>query len=500
MIHELRVGGFKGFGRTRAVPLAPITLVYGPNSSGKSALLQAMSLLSQSLPESAAEVKPSQPLTFRGPQADLGDFQNAVYRHSRSQSIKLGLTHDFRTRDQSETLRPGWAHLVPPESPRATFDATVRSRREGDFLAGLDWGTEGVDGRRARFRRTGPSGEVTPGCVYVLGGPALRSLVTELLQRLARQTDPQRGRRRKAEPFALPSSKEAYDAIRRTPISLFGFLPEQIHAGSSGLASISSGESPWRRLDTEAGFAGLGGFTLAREIEALMRAQLLATRDALASLRSLGPLREAPRRIELSSMPSSDFVGARGEQTSSILYRDTDLRSRVNEWLRRLEIPYDVRVERLTPRGLATVGEILTLQLNDRRTEVAVSSQDVGFGISQVLPVVTQLLTEGAATVLIEQPEIHLHPRLQANLGDLFLEAASSGTQVIAETHSESLLLRMQRRIREGSADPAQIKVVYVGVADGVGSYTMEIPLDQSGEFTEEWPGGFFEERLDELF
>ena len=74
------------------------------------------------------------------------------------------------------------------------------------------------------------------------------------------------------------------------------------------------------------------------------------------------------------------------------------------------------------------------------------------------------------------------------------------GTNFIVETHSESLMLRIQRMIRVGQLSPADISVIYVEPnVDGSG-YPQELRLDEDGEFVDEWPSGFFEERFDEVF
>ena len=139
----------------------------------------------------------------------------------------------------------------------------------------------------------------------------------------------------------------------------------------------------------------------------------------------------------------------------------------------------------------------MALELTDTRTGARVSPADVGFGISQVLPVVTQLLLGGEQTLLIEQPEIHLHPRLQARLGTLFASAIANGAQIVAETHSELLILRIQKLIAEGALDSRAVQVLYVG-ADSDGSWIRTLQIGEDGHFQDEWPHGFFEERYDE--
>ena len=111
----------------------------------------------------------------------------------------------------------------------------------------------------------------------------------------------------------------------------------------------------------------------------------------------------------------------------------------------------------------------------------------------------------------MEQPEIHLHPALQAELGDVFIESALGPRKntFILETHSEHLILRLLRRIRETSngelvkgacaISPQDVAVLYV-VPDKGGSVITEIPIRQDGEFITNWPDGFFPERAEELF
>lgn len=156
-------------------------------------------------------------------------------------------------------------------------------------------------------------------------------------------------------------------------------------------------------------------------------------------------------------------------------------------------------------------GEALQdLVLIDKRSGTPVSHRDVGIGVSQVLPVLVSAYAWKDSLLAIEQPEIHLHPALQAELGDVFVGSAlDGGNTFLIETHSEHLLLRIMRRIRETSSGdlppgvpavrPEDVTVLFVE-PDGPKSIVREMPLNERGELVKAWPGGFFEEGLREIF
>lgn len=150
------------------------------------------------------------------------------------------------------------------------------------------------------------------------------------------------------------------------------------------------------------------------------------------------------------------------------------------------------------------------LVLHDLKNHVAVSTRDVGVGISQLIPVIVHALAEKGATIAVEQPELHLHPALQAKLGDLLIESAiRRGNTLVLETHSEHLILRVLRRIRETTRNklpdgvcpinPQDVAVLYVQPSEH-GSAIQELRIDEHGRFRDNWPQGFFEDRLDEMF
>ena len=155
--------------------------------------------------------------------------------------------------------------------------------------------------------------------------------------------------------------------------------------------------------------------------------------------------------------------------------------------------------------------DLQDLVLIDKNKKTPVSHRDVGIGISQVLPVLVSAYASKNKLLAIEQPEIHLHPALQAELGDVFLESAlgGDGNTFLIETHSEHLLLRIMRRMRETSTGelpdgmpevrPEDVMVLFVE-PDGPQSIVREMPLNERGELVKAWPGGFFEEGLREIF
>ena len=110
----------------------------------------------------------------------------------------------------------------------------------------------------------------------------------------------------------------------------------------------------------------------------------------------------------------------------------------------------------------------------------------------------------------VEQPELHVHPAVQVALGDVFIDAISKSERImLIETHSEHLLLRIMRRMRETATEtvpdghpavtPEAVIILFVEL-DGPRSIVREMPLNERGELVKAWPGGFFEEDLGEIF
>ena len=218
----------------------------------------------------------------------------------------------------------------------------------------------------------------------------------------------------------------------------------------------------------------------------------------------IGPLRSAPERLYRLSSSESDAIRIQGEFSANVLYRNLGIRRRVNYWFdaRRLDIPYHLDVIRLGEASLA--GEFITIALTDKAgTQVTLA--DVGYGINQLLPIIIEgIASEEGSIICVEQPEIHLHPRLQANIADLMIDTIADERgkrkQWIVETHSELLILRLQRRIREGKIKPEDISVLYVDPNDESteGSAIKVLRLGEDSYFKDPWPDGFFDDGLKE--
>ncbi len=143
-------------------------------------------------------------------------------------------------------------------------------------------------------------------------------------------------------------------------------------------------------------------------------------------------------------------------------------------------------------------------------TPNAISPSNMGIGFSQMMPLVASAFGSENSLIAIEQPELHVHPALQTELADLFIQSAKErGNRFLIETHSEHLILRILRRIRETTRNSLpkgknpikaeDVAILYVQPGEN-GSTVQELRIDEQGRFVDNWPQGFFEERLDEMF
>jgi hypothetical protein len=263
-------------------------------------------------------------------------------------------------------------------------------------------------------------------------------------------------------------------------------------------------------------------FTQVDSLEQRLLSQyLLRCRRAiqvLPKIRSVGPLRQIARGFDA---PNSDSSLAPDGSNIAHFFASlsTDQFKKLNRWLGILTedlyeitvISQDVGKEGVDADGYRLTGETLSaIFLRDRHTKTSVSLANAGVGISQVLPILAQLASwesDGRERnfarpemLLVEQPELHLHPKMQADLASILVESvlegnASSSRQVVIETHSEAMMLRLQRLIREGAISTDALTVLYVDRFPGGGNIAQELRLDTNGKFIDSWPSSFSELR-----
>ena len=231
----------------------------------------------------------------------------------------------------------------------------------------------------------------------------------------------------------------------------------------------------------------------------------------------LGPLREFPKRTYTWTGEKPYTIDPRGSNALDILVAAQIERTRDNgerrprrrhplvppvlaslvEWLDHLGL-----ASQFTLRQEDRLGRSYAMELKPRVASASATITDVGFGVSQVLPVIILLLTTPEhSVVLLEQPELHLHPVVQAGLADLFLTVAHErNLQLIIESHSEHLLRRLQRRMAEFEqplAHPDHLKLYFCAQGDE-GCTAEAVRADLYGNI-ENWPPGFFGNEVEDL-
>ena len=236
-----------------------------------------------------------------------------------------------------------------------------------------------------------------------------------------------------------------------------------------------------------------------------------------SSVIRIGPHRKRPDRVTfVNPNDKNTFVGIKGENVKSVMHQITESQKKeLNNWFDQMEIPYKIDVKFYPDFNISKI--VLT-----DHDGMDVSLTDVGYGIGQVLPIILTSMLQENTLITIEQPELHLHPKLQANLADLFIRSASiRNNNFILETHSEHIILRLKRRQKEvkekvsfdnskrnsnkntiaewiSIRDSVVISVVNTPKNKSESEYS-KITLNSDGDFDTLWPGDFFPERYIEM-
>lgn len=570
---EVSIGNFKAFAETQHIPIRPLTLIYGANSSGKSSIIHSLLLLSHAFENGNLDVHHPK---AGGESVDLGGFAQYLHNHDLKRNLEIGWEFSIggvlpETSDSwggfsqmDFRFEIGIAEAIKNKTPSTPPPQVVA------FELWVD---------SAQFIRLERQNDDRLFCTVLNPNhPQLEASIVRRIDEIAKKPDysamlmdsedaseeekEEKKRKRLRQQMANKQKllqrkdefKQAYAAdLAKVPFSKERFFPtplppedeENSYAYSNPGFDLGMIEDSFC-LEQE---PELSARIFRYKIEHFFKNFHSFFKTWWSWLHYLGPLRFYPPR-HVTGMHDQDpnwFSG--GGQAWERLKHDPETLQKVNDWLtgpNRMAKDYKLVVRELVDlRQLAPelkarledcVGKLMAdpkASISDQvdsairaaaqhqagvlseivlqdHTGTEVSHRDVGQGISQVLPLLVHGYGDENKIIAVEQPELHLHPALQAELADVFIESALGDRKntFLLESHSEHLLLRIMRRIRETKAGtlppgkqpvyPSDVSILYVEPVGGR-SIVREMPLNERGELIKDWPGGFFEEGLREM-
>jgi predicted ATPase len=444
MLTHLHIKNFKAWKDTGPIRLAPLTVIFGANSAGKSSLGHLLLALQQTA--RSTDRKRALHLGDATSLIDLGTFVDCLHGHDVQQALSFELAWTLpKVLEVRDPLQPGIRYQGDRMRLNVALSADKAQQPEIQAL---------------RYALASQGGEI-------------------LDVALARE-----------EKRKLNLTSERY-----------GF-------------KMADGRK-WPLEEPEK-FYRLSDISMARYKNAGFLADFaLATESMLEGISYLGPLRNHPQRIYQWSGDTPASVGQKGEYTvAAILAAQSEGRMLnrgpkqtkrnfaefIAAWLKDLGVIHDFSV-RPVAKGRKEY-EVL-VRTHAKASEVKIT--DVGFGVSQVLPALVQAFyCPPHSTVWMEQPEIHLHPQVQAELADVFISATQAREngkpreiQLIIESHSEHFLNRLQRRVAEGAIKTEDVAVYFCRRA-GSATELEPLRLNMFGEI-ENWPENFFGDEMADI-
>ena len=431
MITSLRCENFMCFSDTGMLKLAPITLLVGENNSGKSSIIRALHLPTLTLQSE----DPGLCLKLLHSDYDYGSFEDIIFKHEQKSFLTLSFGATFTI------------NVIGDKKPI--------SKREQVVL------------------------RLTYGYLQKRKEIYLQKFVLE----------DKKGERFKVYQNKYSKSKKVLMRDHKDKSVYLSRLFER------------KGFFFEPRFDTFSTFTRLKrkyGNKAAEKILSDLYANIQLINGFLYNFRKirfLGPLRVPPNRTYLYSGEVSENIGSKGQfalqNYAALLKRrkkeDMEKVESINNSLYKLGFIKELDTQKIGTRHY----EIWT---KHKESLFRANLADTGFGASQVIPVVILLYTSPPdSTLLFEQPELHLHPAGQAELGSIFAKTCSPEKRIVIETHSENLILRIQTEVAKRNLKPSDVAIYYIK-PNSSGHQITTIPLNEKGEFLAEWPKGFFEE------
>ena len=548
----MSLGNFKAFADLQEVPVRPITLIFGANSSGKSTIIHALLLACHAAKEKQLDIQHTE---IGGKAVDLGGFRQFVHRREVSRAVEWAAELDVQSIN-----RPAYRMLEKYKRIKITLTFGMPQDDQGRPKPNqrpwlMSYLIEGDGLEIIRLSRR-PDGTMHVDRVA-------SEILISLIQGVILNNTTANAQPTEAELNAIKKSVD--ELVTEMRFAAPGLLPDKLLGEYATAYFVPIPQA--NRLEELIRSARL---FIPKSVADLILGVNGTLQKHLERVRYLGPLRSFPRRhLAFGDDHDGNWL-AGGGYAWDVVRTNATVRESVNGWLGAdaLQTKYQLKIRPLTPldeleKRLADAIESLPIEqisegvqpatdaagheydgeppgfgikdpqreavdilkniqadvgeqydelvLMDMRSGTAVTHRDVGIGVSQVLPVLVHAYADESKIIAIEQPEIHLHPALQAELGDLFIESALGPRKntFLLETHSEHLILRIMRRIREthlktlpaGHTPITQNDVSILFVEpDGGRSIIREMPLNEIGELVKAWPGGFFEEGYRELF
>lgn len=467
MLKQIGIENFKAFADFQNIDLAPITLIYGANSSGKSSIIHSLMVLKQSLlsPNLRGGVYSDKKLL------DVGSYSSMVYKHevNRSISIKLNILNKITSKfkysyvdehDTNSTETQGFSYLNSVcvnennyNEDEGLFNYILKNKlKNEDSFITKEFALEELD-----------------------------DVIFPPYMELKKNT------------FNASKEHILFLADEELPIPK---SPKIDYGTYIKFIKDTKNKNKNKEMDFHRSYQFMHE-KVTRNTETIKK--------ELKKITYLGPLRSNPKRYYSVDTEFEVSVGKEGENIAYFLNSNrSGLTNSINEWFKKFDIPYDFKPKTV---GTKFSEPLIQIELEDRRNKVKVSPLDVGFGIGQILPILIEGVIRKDSIICVEQPEIHLHPKLQAELAEFFVETCENN-QWIIETHSEALMLRIQKLIRSKKIingkiiKPEDISILYVIPSnkenDSEGAEVVQIRLDDDGDFIDFWPEGFFEERIRE--